>query len=102
MRWIAAANFGADAPCGCQRVENGLGKQGSRGYFLLASDKIRGMTRNQKTIAAVIAAFTTLTSYAAESDLSAIRREVAKRHDQAVKRLQDWIALPSIAAEDRN
>jgi len=35
-------------------------------------------------------------------DLSDIKREVAKRHDEAVKRLQDWIALPSIAAEDRN
>jgi acetylornithine deacetylase/succinyl-diaminopimelate desuccinylase-like protein len=35
-------------------------------------------------------------------DLADIRREVAKRHDEAVKRLQDWIALPSIAAEDRN
>src|SRR5581483_1726519 len=31
-----------------------------------------------------------------------IRREVAKRHDEAVKRLQEWIALPSIAAENRN
>ena len=31
-----------------------------------------------------------------------IRKEIAKRHDEAVKRLQDWIALPSIAAEDRN
>jgi len=27
---------------------------------------------------------------------------VAKRHDEAVKRLQDWIALPSIAAENLN
>ncbi len=35
-------------------------------------------------------------------DLADIRREVAKRHDEAVKRLQEWIALPSIAAEDRN
>jgi acetylornithine deacetylase/succinyl-diaminopimelate desuccinylase-like protein len=35
-------------------------------------------------------------------DLADIRREVAKRHDEAVKRLQDWIALPSIAAENRN
>ena len=38
-------------------------------------------------------------SYA--SDLPAIRREVTKRHDEALKRLQDWIALPSIAAENR-
>jgi acetylornithine deacetylase/succinyl-diaminopimelate desuccinylase-like protein len=35
-------------------------------------------------------------------DVSDIKREVAKRHDESVKRLQDWIALPSIAAEDRN
>ena len=27
---------------------------------------------------------------------------MAKRHDEAVKRLQDWIALPSIAAENLN
>jgi acetylornithine deacetylase/succinyl-diaminopimelate desuccinylase-like protein len=35
-------------------------------------------------------------------DLGDIRREITKRHDEAVKRLQDWIALPSIAAENRN
>src|SRR3981081_1334225 len=57
---------------------------------------------NVKTIAAVIAVFSTLTSYAAESDKSDIRREITRRHDKAVKRLQDWIALPSIAAENRN
>jgi len=35
-------------------------------------------------------------------DLADIRREVVRRHDEAVKRLQEWIALPSIAAESRN
>ena len=35
-------------------------------------------------------------------NLAAIRAEITKRHDEAVKRLQEWIALPSIAAEDRN
>jgi len=35
-------------------------------------------------------------------DLADIRAEVAKRHGEAVKRLQDWIALPSIAAENLN
>jgi len=40
-------------------------------------------------------------SAASASDLPAIQREVAKRHDEALKRLQDWIALPSIAAENR-
>jgi len=39
---------------------------------------------------------------AAKSDLAAINREVLKQHDASVKRLQDWIALPSIAAENLN
>ncbi len=30
------------------------------------------------------------------------KAEIAKRHDESVKRLQDWIALPSIAAESLN
>src|SRR5256886_16619368 len=51
-------------------------------------------------LAAAFAALPTLSS-AVENDLADIRREVAKRHDEAVKRLQEWIALPSIAAEDR-
>ena len=35
------------------------------------------------------------------NDLDDIKSEVAKRHDEAVKRLRDWIAAPSIAAENR-
>ena len=38
----------------------------------------------------------------AADDFADVRREIEKRHDEAVKRLQDWIALPAIAAEDRN
>ena len=38
----------------------------------------------------------------ASEDLAAIRSEVAKHHDENIKRLQDWIALPSIAAENLN
>jgi acetylornithine deacetylase/succinyl-diaminopimelate desuccinylase-like protein len=38
---------------------------------------------------------------AADSDLSAIKVEITKRHDEAVKRLQDWIGQVSIAAENR-
>ena len=41
-------------------------------------------------------------SFAANPDHAAIEREIGKRHDEAVKRLQDWIALPSIAAENLN
>jgi acetylornithine deacetylase/succinyl-diaminopimelate desuccinylase-like protein len=37
----------------------------------------------------------------AENDLGVIKAEVAKRHDEAVKRLQNWIHQVSIAAEDR-
>jgi acetylornithine deacetylase/succinyl-diaminopimelate desuccinylase-like protein len=39
---------------------------------------------------------------AAGDDLGEIKTEVGKRHDEAVKRLQDWIKLPSIAAENLN
>ena len=34
-------------------------------------------------------------------DFSAIRAEIEKRHEEAVKRLQTWIRQPSIAAENR-
>ncbi len=39
---------------------------------------------------------------AASSDMQSVLNEVPKMHDDNVKRLQDWIALPSIAAENRN
>ena len=35
-------------------------------------------------------------------DLQAVLSQVPKMHDENVKRLQEWIALPSIAAENRN
>ena len=41
-------------------------------------------------------------SVAADADLAAIQRTVAAQHDASLKRLQDWIALPSIAAENLN
>jgi acetylornithine deacetylase/succinyl-diaminopimelate desuccinylase-like protein len=34
-------------------------------------------------------------------DLDAIHAEIEKRHNESVKRLQDWIRQPSIAAENR-
>src|SRR6201982_3385481 len=40
-------------------------------------------------------------AYSAESDVDSIKAEITKRHDEAVKRLQDWIGQVSIAAEDR-
>src|SRR6266436_2105521 len=35
------------------------------------------------------------------NDLADVKSEIAKRHDEAVKRLQDWIGQVSIAAENR-
>jgi len=40
-------------------------------------------------------------AHAHPSDLEAIHAEIEKRHDESVKRLQDWIRQPSIAAENR-
>ncbi|MBA3830985.1 MAG: M20/M25/M40 family metallo-hydrolase [Chthoniobacterales bacterium] len=40
-------------------------------------------------------------SSAAENDFAEIKAQITKQHDEAVKRLQDWIKLPSIAAENR-
>jgi acetylornithine deacetylase/succinyl-diaminopimelate desuccinylase-like protein len=37
----------------------------------------------------------------AADDLSTIYAEIGRRHDEAVKRLQGWIRVPSIAAEGR-
>src|SRR5205807_8733022 len=38
---------------------------------------------------------------AATDDRADIKAEVTKRHDEAVKRLQDWVGQVSIAAENR-
>jgi acetylornithine deacetylase/succinyl-diaminopimelate desuccinylase-like protein len=52
---------------------------------------------------ATSAAALALPRFARANDaLDPIKAEVAKRHDESLKRLQDWIKLPSIAAENRN
>ena len=55
--------------------------------------------------AAALVAFTFITtapsSYSAEDELAGIKSEITKRHDEAVKRLQEWIGQVSIAAENR-
>jgi acetylornithine deacetylase/succinyl-diaminopimelate desuccinylase-like protein len=38
----------------------------------------------------------------AADNFADVQKEIAARHGEAVKRLQDWIALPSIAAESLN
>src|SRR3954469_17842095 len=50
----------------------------------------------------LVGALATTVSVTAAEDLGPIKQEIAKRHDEAVKRLQDWIKLPSIAAESLN
>jgi hypothetical protein len=35
-------------------------------------------------------------------DLTSVRAAIEKQRPEAIKRLQSWIALPSIAAENRN
>ncbi len=54
------------------------------------------------TAVAAFAIITAAPSLTGADDLADIKAEVTKRHDEAVKRLQDWIKLPSIAAEDLN
>jgi len=40
-------------------------------------------------------------SAADQGDISAIQKEIEKRHNEALQRLQEWIHQPSIAAENR-
>ena len=62
----------------------------------------RGMsTRIQTLLITVALVAPAYYAYADENDFSAIKAEIAKRHDEAVKRLQHWIAQVSIAAENR-
>ncbi|KAB8198132.1 M20/M25/M40 family metallo-hydrolase [Lysobacter maris] len=55
-----------------------------------------------RVLAAAILALASAGSWAATPDIEAIQARVAEQHETSVKRLQDWIALPSIAAEDLN
>src|SRR5262249_14547975 len=62
----------------------------------------RGMkVRIQSPLIAVALLLGVHGARAGGDDLSAIRAEISKGHDEAVKRLQDWIRQVSIAAEDR-
>jgi acetylornithine deacetylase/succinyl-diaminopimelate desuccinylase-like protein len=56
-----------------------------------------------KGAAAGAASATTWTrrAWSAQNDLDNLRAEVEKRHDETVRRLQEWIRQPSIAAENR-
>jgi acetylornithine deacetylase/succinyl-diaminopimelate desuccinylase-like protein len=61
------------------------------------------LSRSTRLLVVALAAFAvTGRARAASSDFADVDRAIAAHHDEAVKRLQDWIALPSIAAENRN
>ncbi len=68
------------------------------------SSRLTHSRQLKRTCAAVALAALGLTAGARATthDLADVQREVAARHAEAVKRLQEWIALPSIAAEGRN
>ena len=51
--------------------------------------------------AGAVAVTWTQRGWSAQNDLDRIRKEVEKRHDEALRRLQEWIHQPSIAAENR-
>jgi len=51
--------------------------------------------------AAASAAAFALPRFAFTDDLSRIYAEIGRRHDEAVRRLQEWVRQPSIAAENR-
>ncbi len=56
-----------------------------------------------RTVAALLAFALAAPGIAcAADDFADFKREIAKRHEESVQRLQDWIALPSIAAESLN
>src|SRR2546426_4006037 len=57
--------------------------------------------KKKLVIASTVLAFASLYCAATPDDLAPIKTEITKRHDEAVKRLQDWIGQVSIAAEDR-
>ena len=54
------------------------------------------------SVAALAAAPGLVSAAAGKADKTAVLAQVPKMHGENLKRLQDWIALPSIAAENRN
>ena len=70
------------------------------GSALTRREFVHGATAGALATAASI----TLPTWAranAAPELDALRTEIEKRHDESVRRLQDWIRQPSIAAENR-
>jgi len=68
--------------------------QGSRRAF------IQGVAATAAVSSAAVSLPRSL--FAASADMDVVRAEIKKRHDEALKRLQNWIQHPSIAAENRS
>ena len=69
-------------------------------------DKLCSMSTNLRRLLVALSAvlaFALALPRAARGDdpRGAIRAEIAKQHDEGVRRLQDWVRQPSIAAENR-
>jgi hypothetical protein len=67
----------------------------------LASDVNRRDFLHGAITAAAVLAIDPRSSIFAPSPKDDVIAKIAGQHDQTVKMLQDWIALPSIAAENR-
>src|SRR6266480_4846760 len=59
------------------------------------------MNRRRLLAVMIVAGIASSGTASAQDDLADIKAQVAKQHDESVKRLQDWIHQVSIAAEDR-
>src|SRR5580704_16304312 len=74
----------------------------------MADVTAKGLSRREFVQGAVAGAALTATStkafagFADDADKQAVLQEIPKMHAENVKRLQEWIALPSNAAENRN
>ncbi|HZI55520.1 MAG TPA: M20/M25/M40 family metallo-hydrolase, partial [Verrucomicrobiae bacterium] len=80
-----------------QRVNNPF----DRRSFLVGAAAGAATLALPRWMSAETSFFTGAASAAFDEDLSPIRAEIAKRHDETVKRMQTWIRQPSIAAENR-
>lgn len=68
----------------------------------MADDSFSTDRRGLLAGTAAIAALATPATALAKDDFADVKRAIAAGHDASVKRLKDWVALPSIAAENLN
>src|SRR4029077_5423786 len=88
-----ARNHGRIARGGEQPMSN------ERDLELSRRDFVQGAVSGAALAAVPLAAFA---APAQDADKAAVLAQIPKMHAANIKRLQEWIALPSIAAENRN